>query len=72
MYVIIVKEKCTRFDILKNLLDDRRIQHNYSDMMEMPHKSMTYLKIYCSSYPMALRVNCFSTFKEILEPLNEM
>ncbi len=50
MYETIVKKKCTRFDILKNLLDDRRIQHNYSDMMEMPHKSMTYLKVYCSIF----------------------
>jgi len=36
---------------LKNLLDEKGIQYHYVDMLEMPHKTMTYLKMYCSSYP---------------------
>jgi hypothetical protein len=33
---------------------------------------MTYLKIYCTSYPMVLRVNYFSNFNDTLEHLNEI
>ncbi len=37
------------------------------DMMEMPHKTTTYMKMHCRSYPMVLSVNCFSTYNETLE-----
>ena len=67
MYVLIGKEKCIQFDILKNLFDEKGIQYHYLDMMEMPHKTLTYLRMYCNSYPMVLSVNCFSTNKDILE-----
>ena len=46
MYVLIGKEKCNRCDVLKNLLDEKGIQYHYVDMMEMPYKTMTYLKMY--------------------------
>jgi hypothetical protein len=35
-------------------------------MLEMPRKTITYLKIYCGSYPMVLSANYFSTFNETL------
>ena len=41
MYVLIGKEKCNRYDIFKNLFDEKGIQYRYVDMMEMPHKTMT-------------------------------
>ena len=42
------------------------------DMTEMPHKTMTYLRMYCSSYPMVLSVNYFSNFNETLEHFNKI
>ena len=38
----------------------------------MPHKTKTYLKTYCSSYPMVLCVDYLSTFNEALEHLKEI
>jgi len=72
MYEIIGKEKCARCDILKNLSDEKEIQYHYLDMMEMPHKIMTYLKMYCTSYPMVLSVNYFSNFDDTLEHFNKI
>ena len=71
MYVSIGKEKCTRCYILKNLLAEKGIQYHYVDMMEMPHRTTTYLKMYCTSYPMVLAVKCFSSFNETLEYFND-
>jgi hypothetical protein len=62
MYVLIGKEKCNSCDTLKNVLDEKGIQYHYVDIMEMPHKTMTYLKMYCSSYPMVLGVIYFSKY----------
>ena len=67
MYVLIGQEKCNQCNILKNLLDENGIQYHYIDMLEMPHKTMTYLKIYCNSYLMVLNIKCYSTLHEILE-----
>jgi len=72
MYVLIGKEKCNQCNILKSLLDGKGIQYHYVDMLEMPYKTMTYLKMYCSSYPMVLSVNYFSTFNETLEHFNKI
>ena len=57
IYVLIGKEKCIHCDKLKNLLDEKTIQYHYLDMMEMPRKTMTYLRMYCNSYPMVLSVS---------------
>jgi glutaredoxin len=53
MHVIIGKQKCIQCDELKNLLDEKGIQYNYSDITEMqynywdmteiPHETVTYL-----------------------------
>ena len=72
MYVLICKEKCNQCYILKNLLDEEGIQYQYVDMKDMPLITMTYLKMYCSSYPMILSVYYFSTFNEALEHLNQI
>ena len=64
---MIGKEKCARGDIWKNLSDEKGIQYHHIDMMEMPYKIMTYLKMYCTSYPMVLSVNYFSNFNDTLE-----
>ncbi len=29
----------------------RGIQYNYFDMTEMPHKTMTYFRMYCKNFP---------------------
>ena len=67
MYLVIGKEECNRRDMLKNLLYEKGIRYHYLDMLEMPHKNMTYLKMHCSSYTMVLSVNCFSTFNKTLD-----
>ena len=72
MYVLIGKEKCNQCNILKNLLDEKGIQYHYVDMLEMPHQTMTCVKMYCSSYPMVLNIKCFSTFNETLEHFNKI
>ena len=40
------------------LIDEEGIQYNYLDMTEMPHKTMTYLRMYC------IRMYCISTKHE--------
>jgi hypothetical protein len=67
MYVLIAKERCKQSDVLKILLDEKEIQYHYLEVLEMPHRTMTYLKMYCRSYPMGLNVNCFSAFNETIE-----
>ncbi len=51
---MIGKQKCNKCNILKNLLDENGKQHNYLDMTEMPNKTITYLRMYCNSFPMVL------------------
>ena len=64
MYVIIGKQKCVQCDELKNLLDEKGIQNNYLDTTEMPNKTMTYLRMYCNSFPIVLNINnSFSNFE---------
>ena len=72
MYVLIGKEKCNQCNMLKNLLDEKGIPYHYLDMLEMPHDTMTCLKMYCSTYPMVLNIKCFSTFNETLEHFNKI
>jgi hypothetical protein len=36
------------------------------------YKTMTYLKMYCSSYPMALGAKYSSTFNEAIEYFNDI
>ena len=72
MYVIIGKQKCIQCDELKNLLDEKGIQYNYLDMTEMPHKTMTYLRMYCNSFPIVLGVKKFSTFNETQEHFQDI
>ena len=73
MYVIIGKQKCIQCDELKNLLDEKGTQYNYLDMTEMPHKTMTYLRMYCNSFPIVLNINhSFSNFEETFTHFNNM
>ena len=72
MYVLIDKQKCNQCNILENLLDEKCIQYHFVDMLEMPHKTMTYLKMYCSIYLVVLSVNYFSTFNETSEHFNKI
>ena len=73
MHVIIEKQKCIQCDELKNLLDEKGIQYNYLDMTEMPHKTITYLRMYCTSFPIELNINhSFSNFAEILAHFNHI
>ena len=71
LYVVIGKGECSRCDILKTLLDGKGIrchylECHYLDMMEMPLKSMTYLKRYCSSHPMVLSVDYYMNYSYIV------
>ena len=54
MYVIIGQQNCIQCDELKNLFDEKGIQYNYLDMTEMPHETMTYLRMYGESFPIDL------------------
>jgi hypothetical protein len=64
---------CIQADELKNLLDEKGIQYNYLDMPETPHKTMTYLRMYCNSFPIVLNMNhAFSNFEEILTHFNHV
>jgi hypothetical protein len=56
MYLVIGKEKLNGCEMLKNLLDEKGIRYHYLDMLEMPHKTMPYLKMHCSSYTMVFGV----------------
>jgi hypothetical protein len=69
IHIYIYSNRC---DILKNLLDEKGIQYHYVDVNNMPHNTMTYLKMYWSSYPMVLGVKYFSTFNETLEYFNDI
>jgi len=65
MYVIIGKQNCMKCDELKNLLDEKEIQYNNLDMTEISNKTITYLRMYCNSFPMVLNINnSFSNFEE--------
>jgi hypothetical protein len=68
MYVIIGKQKRIQRDELKNLLDEKGIQYHYVDMTEMPIKTMTYLRMYCNSFPIVLKINhSFSNLEDNFE-----
>ncbi len=47
MYVLIGKENCNQCNILKNLLDEKGIQYHYVDVSKIPHRLLTYLRMYC-------------------------
>ena len=72
MYVSIGKEKCDQCNILKKLLDEKGIQHNYVDVSKIPHELLTYLRMYSNTYPIVLGVKHFSTFNETLEHFNDI
>ena len=74
IYIVIIgKQKCIQCDKLKNLLDEKGIQYNYLEMTEMPHKTMTYLRMYWNSFPIVLNINqSFSNFEETLTQFNNM
>ncbi len=61
-----------RCDILKNLLDEKGIQYNFLDVSKIPHKLLTYLRMYSNTYPIVSGVKYFSTFNETLEYLNDI
>ena len=65
MHVIIGRQKCIQCDEFKNILDEKGTQYNYSDMTEMPNKTMSDLRIYCNSFPIVLNINhSFSNFED--------
>jgi glutaredoxin len=73
MYVIIGKQKCIQCDELKNLFDEKGIQYNYLEMTEMPHITITYLRMYCNSFQIVLNINhSFSNFEDISTHFNHI
>jgi hypothetical protein len=72
MYVSIGKEKCNQCNILKNLLDEKGIQYHSLDTSKVLHDLLTYLRMYCNTYPIVLGVKHFSTFNETLEYFNDI
>ena len=72
MYVLIGTEKCNQCNILKNLLDEKGIQYHYVDVSKIPPELLTYLRMYCNTYPIVLGVKYFSTFNETLEHFKDV
>jgi glutaredoxin len=73
MYVIIGTQNCIQCDELKNLLDEKGKPYYYLDMTEMPNKTMTYLRMYCISFPIVLNINhSFSDFDETFSHFNHI
>jgi hypothetical protein len=60
MYVLIGKEKCNQCNKLKNLLDEKGIQYHYVDVSKIPPELLTYLRMYCNTYPIVLGVKYFT------------
>ena len=54
MYVLIGKENCNQCNILKDLLDEKGIQYHCVDVSKIPHELLTYLRMYCNTYPIVL------------------
>ena len=48
------------------------IQYQYLDVSKIPHELLTYLRMYCNTYPIVLGVKHFSTFNETLEYFNDI
>ncbi len=67
MYIHICIYIYIQCNILKNLLDEKGIQYHYVDVSKIPPELLTYLRMYCNSYPIVLGVKYFSTFNETLE-----
>jgi glutaredoxin len=72
MYALIGKEKCNQCNIWKNLLDEKGIQYHYVDVSKIPPELLTYLRMYCNTYPIVLGVKYFSTFNETLEHFKDI
>ena len=66
MYAIIGKQNCIQCDALKNLLDKKGMQYKYLDMTDIPNKTMTYVRMYCNSFPIVLNItHSFSNLKRL-------
>ena len=72
MYLIIGKNKCTHCNILKNLSDEKGVRYHYLDKEELPQTTTQYLKMYCTSYPMILKISHFSCFHDCLDYFNDI
>jgi hypothetical protein len=72
MYVLIGKKNCNQCNILKNLLDEKGIQYHYVDVSKITHELLTYLRMYCNTYPIVLGVKYFRTFNETLKYFNDI
>lgn len=72
MYLLNGKEKCNQYNVLKNLLDEKRILYRYLDVSNIPHELLTHLRMYCNTCPIVLGVKHFSTCNETLEYFNDV
>ena len=53
-------------------MDEKGIQYHYVDVSRIPHELLTYLRMYCNTYPIVLGVKYFSTFNETLEHFKDV
>ena len=72
MYLFISKDNCNLCNTLKNLLDEKGIRYSYSDREVLPQATTGYLKMYCTSYPMILKISHFTTFHDCLDYFNDI
>ena len=66
MHLIIGKDNCNLCNILKNLLDEKGVRYSYLDREVLPPATTGYLKMYCTSYPMILKITNFSCFHDCI------
>ena len=51
---------------------EKGIQYHYVDVSKIPPELLTYLRMYCNSYPIVLGVKYCSTFNETLEHFQDI
>jgi hypothetical protein len=69
MYLIIGKDNSSLCNILKNMLDEKGL--SYLNREDVPQATTGYLKMYCTSYPMILKISHFTTFHGCLDYFND-
>jgi hypothetical protein len=58
--------------MLKDLLDGKGIRYRYLDREDLPQKTTGYLRMYCTNYPLILKISHFTTFHDCLDYFNDM
>jgi hypothetical protein len=72
MYLIIGQDNCNLCNIFKNMLDGKGVRYSYLDNEVLPPATTGNLKMYCTSYPMILKISHFSRFHDCIDYFNDI